>query len=255
MIEHFTFREDERYSFALGQPYSYQRYEIYLETLVSNNFEYFQVETLSHTIQNRPLKVLTITDPKNLKVLATDEVKPKVIVVMGRYNLRHSWVLGDKMMPYCCRKKEKYVLQSESCPISEFFRHPRIHRLLDFRPRNCTITQRAPYIQGSIDLWDHRYHMWMVKVGPFKIQTKKTASTITYISYELIFENFFWSCCKIFKTPLYPSLIIFLYRVFISSDDACKQTRKMILYNASWILISIGSVTLGEGDILKSSFG
>ena len=79
-----TSREDERYSFALGQPYSYQRYEIYLETLLSNNFEYFQVETLSHTIQNRPLKVLTITDPKNLKVLATDEVKPKVIVVMGR---------------------------------------------------------------------------------------------------------------------------------------------------------------------------
>ena len=33
------------------------------------------------------------------------------------------------------------------------------------------------------------------------------------------------------------------------------QTRNMMLYNASWMLISIGSVTLGDGEILKSSLG
>ena len=57
-------REDERYCFALGQPYSHYRYEIYLEQLISNDFDYLVVETLAQTIQNRPLKVLTITDPR-----------------------------------------------------------------------------------------------------------------------------------------------------------------------------------------------
>ena len=33
------------------------------------------------------------------------------------------------------------------------------------------------------------------------------------------------------------------------------QTRNMMLYNASWMLISIGSVTLGDGGMLKSSLG
>ena len=81
----FSFdREDERYSFALAQPYSLSRYDIYVENLLNEQFDFLQVETLTQTIQNRPLKVLTITDPKNLRVLATDQVKPKVIVIMGR---------------------------------------------------------------------------------------------------------------------------------------------------------------------------
>ena len=48
----FTFdREDERYSFALSQPYSLSRYNLYLEAILSSRFEFLKCETIAKSIQ------------------------------------------------------------------------------------------------------------------------------------------------------------------------------------------------------------
>ncbi len=48
----FTFdREDERYSFALAQPYSLSRYNLYLDAIFKEKYIYLHRETLGNTIQ------------------------------------------------------------------------------------------------------------------------------------------------------------------------------------------------------------
>ena len=51
----FSFdREDERYSFALAQPYSLSRYNLYLEAVLAANHTFLHCRTIGHTIQVGP---------------------------------------------------------------------------------------------------------------------------------------------------------------------------------------------------------
>ena len=50
----FSFdREDERYSFALAQPYSLSRYNLYLEAILAAKHSFLHCETIGRTIQVR----------------------------------------------------------------------------------------------------------------------------------------------------------------------------------------------------------
>ena len=59
-------KEDERYYFAVAQPYSLSRYNMYMKTTLENEFDFLRVEKIGQTIQERPLELLTLTDPINL---------------------------------------------------------------------------------------------------------------------------------------------------------------------------------------------
>ena len=59
--------EDERYHFALSQPYSWSRNCQYVEELGGAQHEFLKVEQIGKSIQGRPLHMLTITDPQNLE--------------------------------------------------------------------------------------------------------------------------------------------------------------------------------------------
>ena len=59
-------REDERYYFSVAQPYSLSRYNLYMSSFLDAQLDYFKVEKIGQTIQERPLELLTITDPANL---------------------------------------------------------------------------------------------------------------------------------------------------------------------------------------------
>eukprot|EP00095_Tigriopus_kingsejongensis_P009965 maker-scaffold17_size721972-snap-gene-2.11 protein:Tk09965 transcript:maker-scaffold17_size721972-snap-gene-2.11-mRNA-1 annotation:"cytosolic carboxypeptidase 6" len=59
--------EDERYSFALAQPYSLSRYNMYVENILKSSFPFFKVETVAKSIQGRKVEMITITDPRNLE--------------------------------------------------------------------------------------------------------------------------------------------------------------------------------------------
>ena len=60
-------KEDERYHFTLAQPYSLSRVDKYLEGLKDEGYEYVREDVVAKTVDGRPLKVLTITNPKNLE--------------------------------------------------------------------------------------------------------------------------------------------------------------------------------------------
>ena len=48
----FSFdREDERYSFALAQPFSLSRYNLYLEAILAAQHSFLRCETIGRTIQ------------------------------------------------------------------------------------------------------------------------------------------------------------------------------------------------------------
>ena len=90
----FSFdREDERYSFALAQPYSLARFNEHISTIMEKTLPYISVETIAHTIQQRPCQMLTITNPCNLERTLDvpypsnplyNSPPPKVIVILGR---------------------------------------------------------------------------------------------------------------------------------------------------------------------------
>jgi murein tripeptide amidase MpaA len=83
----FSFdREDERYSFALAQPYSLARYNEHVKYILNKNLAYVSVDTIATTIQQRPCQMLTITNPCNLERTISSEERPlpKVIVILGR---------------------------------------------------------------------------------------------------------------------------------------------------------------------------
>ena len=42
------------------------RYNLYMKSLLESEFDYLKVESIGQTIQERPLELLTITDPANL---------------------------------------------------------------------------------------------------------------------------------------------------------------------------------------------
>ena len=82
----FSFdREDERYSFSLAQPYSLARYNEHVKSILDKNLPYVSIDTIAHTIQQRPCQMLTITNPSNLEREPYDDrPPPKTIVILGR---------------------------------------------------------------------------------------------------------------------------------------------------------------------------
>ena len=82
----FSFdREDERYSFALAQPYSLARYNEHVKSILDKNLPYVSIDTIAHTIQQRPCQMLTITNPRTLEREPYDDrPPPKTIVILGR---------------------------------------------------------------------------------------------------------------------------------------------------------------------------
>ena len=85
----FSFdREDERYSFALAQPYSLARYNEYEKSVKNKRLPFIQIDTIAKTIQQRPCQMLTITNPSNLERTCSGEVEsgppPKVVLILGR---------------------------------------------------------------------------------------------------------------------------------------------------------------------------
>ena len=83
----FSFdREDERYSFSLAQPYSLARYNEHIKCIINKNLPYISIDTIAHTIQQRPCQMLTVTNPSNLERSSSGEESPppKVVVILGR---------------------------------------------------------------------------------------------------------------------------------------------------------------------------
>ena len=86
----FSFdREDERYSFALAQPYGLSRYNEYVKSILDKNLPFISIDTIAHTIQQRPCQMITITNPSNLERTSSSEgdeqnPPPKVILILGR---------------------------------------------------------------------------------------------------------------------------------------------------------------------------
>jgi len=71
----FSFdRDQEVYSFAYSYPYTFSRLQSYLDKIESRNLDFFHRKTLTMTVQQRPLELLTITAPKNLKAGVTQKV-------------------------------------------------------------------------------------------------------------------------------------------------------------------------------------
>nr|XP_014341129.1 PREDICTED: cytosolic carboxypeptidase 6 [Latimeria chalumnae] len=67
-------REDDVYQFAYCYPYTYTRLQHYLDSLERRKMEYFRRELLGHSVQQRRLDLLTITNPVNLRPGAEQKV-------------------------------------------------------------------------------------------------------------------------------------------------------------------------------------
>ena len=69
----FSFdREDERYSFALAQPYSLSRYNLYLEAILAAKHSFLHCETIGRTIQVRNVIVVAL-----YTVWSVNDVQPE----------------------------------------------------------------------------------------------------------------------------------------------------------------------------------
>ncbi|XP_031234061.1 cytosolic carboxypeptidase 6 isoform X2 [Mastomys coucha] len=73
-------REEDIYQFAYCYPYTYTRFQHYLESLQKKNMDYFFREQLGQSVQQRQLDLLTITSPENLR----EGSEKKVIFITGR---------------------------------------------------------------------------------------------------------------------------------------------------------------------------
>ncbi|XP_043820568.1 cytosolic carboxypeptidase 6 isoform X2 [Dromiciops gliroides] len=60
-------REDDIYQFAYCYPYTYTRFQHYLDSLQKRNMDYFFREQLGLSVQQRQLDLLTITSPERWK--------------------------------------------------------------------------------------------------------------------------------------------------------------------------------------------
>jgi len=59
-------REDERYHFALSQPYSLSRHELYVDKLRAKRLPHLRVEEMCKSIQGRSVHLLSVSSPANL---------------------------------------------------------------------------------------------------------------------------------------------------------------------------------------------
>ncbi|XP_074120744.1 LOW QUALITY PROTEIN: cytosolic carboxypeptidase 6 [Sminthopsis crassicaudata] len=73
-------REDDIYQFAYCYPYTYTRFQHYLDSLQKRNMDYFFRRDLGKLVQQRQLDLLTITSPGNLH----DGAEQKVVFITGR---------------------------------------------------------------------------------------------------------------------------------------------------------------------------
>nr|XP_054092876.1 cytosolic carboxypeptidase 6 isoform X8 [Callithrix jacchus] len=73
-------REEDIYQFAYCYPYTYTRFQHYLDSLQKRNMDYFFREQLGQSVQQRQLDLLTITSPDNLR----EGAERKVVFITGR---------------------------------------------------------------------------------------------------------------------------------------------------------------------------
>uniref|UniRef100_A0A8C9BR50 Cytosolic carboxypeptidase 6 n=1 Tax=Phocoena sinus TaxID=42100 RepID=A0A8C9BR50_PHOSS len=73
-------REEDIYQFAYCYPYTYTRFQHYLDSLQKRNMDYFFREQLGQSVQQRHLDLLTITSPDNL----WEGAEKKVVFITGR---------------------------------------------------------------------------------------------------------------------------------------------------------------------------
>ncbi|XP_035554990.1 cytosolic carboxypeptidase 6 isoform X13 [Canis lupus familiaris] len=73
-------REEDIYQFAYCYPYTYTRFQHYLDGLQKRNMDYFFREQLGQSVQQRQLDLLTITSPDNLR----EGAEKKVVFITGR---------------------------------------------------------------------------------------------------------------------------------------------------------------------------
>ncbi|XP_073936288.1 cytosolic carboxypeptidase 6 isoform X4 [Castor canadensis] len=73
-------REEDTYQFAYCYPYTYTRFQHYLDSLQKRNMDYFFREQLGQSVQQRQLELLTITSPDNLR----EGAEQKVVFITGR---------------------------------------------------------------------------------------------------------------------------------------------------------------------------
>ncbi|XP_063483564.1 cytosolic carboxypeptidase 6 isoform X3 [Symphalangus syndactylus] len=73
-------REEDIYQFAYCYPYTYTRFQHYLDSLQKRNMDYFFREQLGQSVQQRKLDLLTITSPDNLR----EGAEQKVVFITGR---------------------------------------------------------------------------------------------------------------------------------------------------------------------------
>ncbi|XP_020953481.1 cytosolic carboxypeptidase 6 isoform X1 [Sus scrofa] len=73
-------REEDIYQFAYCYPYTYTRFQHYLDSLQKRNMDYFFREQLGQSVQQRQLDLLTITSPDNLR----EGAEKKVVFITGR---------------------------------------------------------------------------------------------------------------------------------------------------------------------------
>ncbi|KAM9002445.1 BEN domain-containing protein 5 isoform X1 [Sarcophilus harrisii] len=71
-------REDDIYQFAYCYPYTYTRFQHYLDSLQKRNMDYFFREQLGLSVQQRQLDLLTITNPEDKTDLENSVMQKKI---------------------------------------------------------------------------------------------------------------------------------------------------------------------------------
>ncbi|XP_036033051.1 cytosolic carboxypeptidase 6 isoform X5 [Onychomys torridus] len=71
-------REDDIYQFAYCYPYTYTRFQHYLDSLQKRNMDYFFREQLGQSVQQRQLDLLTITSPEDKSDLENSVMQKKI---------------------------------------------------------------------------------------------------------------------------------------------------------------------------------
>nr|XP_012631592.1 cytosolic carboxypeptidase 6 isoform X10 [Microcebus murinus] len=71
-------REEDIYQFAYCYPYTYTRFQHYLDSLQKRNLDYFFREQLGQSVQQRQLDLLTITSPEDKSDLENSVMQKKI---------------------------------------------------------------------------------------------------------------------------------------------------------------------------------
>nr|XP_054092874.1 BEN domain-containing protein 5 isoform X3 [Callithrix jacchus] len=71
-------REEDIYQFAYCYPYTYTRFQHYLDSLQKRNMDYFFREQLGQSVQQRQLDLLTITSPEDKSDLENSVMQKKI---------------------------------------------------------------------------------------------------------------------------------------------------------------------------------